>query len=62
MDRIRKALGNNVVSLMEGIVRNKTLEFLVDNAKVSSRAEGATPRKPRRIIVSRREPANDKPE
>ena len=34
IDRIRKALGNNVVSLMEGIVRNKTLEFLVDNAKV----------------------------
>jgi len=34
VDRIRKALGNNVVSLMEGIVRNKTLEFLVDNAKV----------------------------
>jgi len=35
VDRIRKALGNNVISLMEGIVRNKTLEFLVDNAKVS---------------------------
>jgi trigger factor len=34
VDRIRKALGNNVISLMEGIVRNKTLEFLVDNAKV----------------------------
>jgi trigger factor len=34
VDRIRKALGNNVISLMEGIVRNKTLEFLVDNAKI----------------------------
>jgi trigger factor len=32
VDRIRKALGNNVLSLMDGIVRNKTLEFLVDNA------------------------------
>jgi trigger factor len=32
VDRIRKALGNNVVSLMDGIVRNKTLEFLVDHA------------------------------
>jgi trigger factor len=32
VERIRKALGNNVVSLMDGIVRNKTLEFLVDNA------------------------------
>ena len=38
VDRIRKALGNNVVSLMEGIVRNKTLEFLVDNAKVVERS------------------------
>ena len=34
VDRIRKALGNNVLSLMDGIVRNKTLEFLIDNAKV----------------------------
>jgi trigger factor len=34
VDRIRKALGNNVIPLMEGIVRNKTLEFLVDNARV----------------------------
>jgi trigger factor len=37
VDRIRKALGNNVVSLMDGIVRNKTLEFLVDNAKVTEK-------------------------
>jgi len=41
VDRIRKALGNNVISLMEGIVRNKTLEFLVDNAKVVEKAEKA---------------------
>ncbi len=34
MDRIRKALGNNVLSLMDGIVRNKTLDFLIDNAKI----------------------------
>ncbi|HUA09759.1 MAG TPA: trigger factor [Candidatus Acidoferrales bacterium] len=43
VDRIRKALGNNVVSLMEGIVRNKTLEFLVDNAKVVDRVSDAAP-------------------
>ncbi|HTX04091.1 MAG TPA: trigger factor [Candidatus Acidoferrales bacterium] len=40
VDRIRKALGNNVISLMEGIVRNKTLEFLVDNAKVVEKEDG----------------------
>ena len=40
VDRIRRALGNNVVSLMEGIVRNKTLEFLVDNAKVTDKEAG----------------------
>jgi trigger factor len=34
VDRIRKALGNNVLSLMDGIVRNKTLDFLIDNAKI----------------------------
>jgi trigger factor len=32
--RIRTALGNNVLSLMDGIVRNKTLDFLIDNAEV----------------------------
>jgi trigger factor len=32
--RIRKALGNNLLSLMDGIVRNKTLELLIDNAEV----------------------------
>ncbi len=39
VDRIRQALGNNVLSLMDGIVRNKTVEFLVEHAK----AEAATP-------------------
>lgn len=37
VDRIRKALGNNVLSLMDGIVRNKTLDFLIDNAKVTEK-------------------------
>lgn len=41
VDRIRKALGNNVLSLMDGIVRNKTLDFLVDAAKVGDTAEKA---------------------
>ncbi|MDE2482310.1 MAG: trigger factor [bacterium] len=35
VERIRQALGNNVLSMMSGIVRNKTLDFLVDNAKVA---------------------------
>jgi trigger factor len=34
---VRKALGNSVLSLMDGIVRNKTLDFLVDHAEVASR-------------------------
>jgi trigger factor len=33
VNRIRKALGGNLLSLMDGIIRNKTLEFLIDNAK-----------------------------
>ncbi len=37
--RIRKALGNNLLSLMDGIVRNKTLDFLIDNAEVETAAE-----------------------
>jgi len=40
--RIRQALGNNLLSLMDGIVRNKTLEFLIDNAEVVGDEE--TPR------------------
>ena len=38
-ERIRKALGNNLLSLMDGIVRNKTLDFLVDNAVVTVNEE-----------------------
>lgn len=33
--RIRKALGSNLLSLVDGIVRNKTLDFLIDNAIVT---------------------------
>ena len=34
VDRIRTALGNNVLSLMDGIVRNKTLDLLINHAVV----------------------------
>ena len=44
-DRIRKALGNNVLSLMDGIVRNKTLDFLVDNAAVTVKKQPKPPRR-----------------
>jgi trigger factor len=37
--RVRKALGNNILSLMDGIVRNKTLDLLVDSAQVVSDQE-----------------------
>ncbi|HEX4015051.1 MAG TPA: trigger factor [Candidatus Cybelea sp.] len=40
--RIRKALGNNLLSLMEGIVRNKTLDLLIDSAHLV--ADQETPR------------------
>ena len=30
-----RRLGNNLLSLMDGIVRNKTLDFLIDNAVVT---------------------------
>ncbi len=33
--RIREALGRNLISLMDGIVRNKTLDLLIDNAVVT---------------------------
>jgi trigger factor len=39
VDRIRKALGSNLLSLMDGIVRNKTLDFLIDNAVLSGNEE-----------------------
>ncbi len=34
VDRVRQALGNNVLPLMEGIVRTKTVDFLVEHAKI----------------------------
>ena len=37
-DRVRKALGTDVLRLMGAIVRNKTLDFLVDHAKVTAPA------------------------
>lgn len=40
VDRIRQALGNNVLSLMDGIVRNKAVEFLVDHAKIDAATSG----------------------
>ena len=38
--KVREALGNSVLSLMDGIVRNKTLEFLIDHAAVAEPAGG----------------------
>jgi len=35
VERVRQALGNNVLSLMDGIARTKTVEFLVDHANVA---------------------------
>jgi trigger factor len=42
VNRVRAALGNNLISLMDGIVRNKTLDLLVDHAVVTVNEE--TPR------------------
>ena len=36
VDRIRQALGNNVLALMDGIVRNKTVDFLIDAADIKA--------------------------
>jgi trigger factor len=44
VERIRKALGGNLHSVMEGIVRSKTLDFLIDNAVVTEKE--ATPQPP----------------
>ena len=33
---IRKALGSNMLSLMDGIVRTKAIEFLIDNATITA--------------------------
>jgi len=41
--RIRKLLGNNVRSLMDGIVRNKTLDLLIDTAVVTVDQETPPP-------------------
>lgn len=41
VDRIRQALGNNLLSLMDGIVRNKTVEFLVEHAKIEKATPGS---------------------
>jgi len=43
VDRIRAALGNNVLSLMKGIVRNKTVDFLVEHAKIEAATPGDNP-------------------
>lgn len=37
--KVREALGNGVLSLMDGIVRTKTLDFLIDNAEVATAGE-----------------------
>ena len=34
IDRIRQALGNNVLSLMDGIVRSKTMDWLIEQADI----------------------------
>jgi trigger factor len=43
VERIRKALGSNLLSLIDGIVRTKTLEFLIDNAVVTVNEETPGP-------------------
>ena len=34
LERVRAALGNSLPSLRDGIVRNKTVEYLVENARM----------------------------
>jgi len=41
VDRVRQALGNNVLPLMEGIVRTKTVDFLVENAQIEEATAAA---------------------
>ena len=41
VDRVRQALGNNVLPLMEGIVRTKTVDFLVEHAEIEEATTGA---------------------
>jgi FKBP-type peptidyl-prolyl cis-trans isomerase (trigger factor) len=38
--KVREALGSGVLALMDGIVRDKTLEFLIDNAAVDAPGTG----------------------
>jgi len=42
VDLVRQALGNNVLPLMEGIVRTKTVDFLVEHAQIEE-ATAAVP-------------------
>ena len=39
--RIREAMGNNIASLMEGIVRSKTMEWLIEHANIRTIVDGA---------------------
>ena len=39
--RIRQAIGSNLASLMEGIVRSKTMEWLIEHATIRTTADGA---------------------
>lgn len=41
--RIRKALGNSLLSLMDGIVRTKTLDLLIDSADIGENQETTPP-------------------
>ncbi len=42
VDQIRSALGNNVLSLMDGITRSKTVEYLLDQAALEEATNSAT--------------------
>ncbi len=39
VDRIKQALGNNVLSLMDGIMRSKTMDWLIEQAAVKEATE-----------------------
>ena len=42
VERIRQALGSNIVSVIDGIVRTKTVEFLIERASVKEATAGAS--------------------
>jgi len=42
VERIRQALGSNIVAVIDGIVRTKTVEFLIDSASVKEATAGAS--------------------